>query len=163
MQEADRVGGVFIIHWIGKCVKCQCGRSSFPCNKRDRLLSQMERVPAGGRLLKPSAEFHFGLYLKSVFVLAFKSPFFGLKQRLSSMLRAQRGCRVEAPCSRDGCPGDTPAWAQGDHPCSFTFFCCVWLLLGSEIPLSIRVQLLRMLCDSEKPLTGKFFPSVLLC
>lgn len=39
LQEADRVGGVFIICCISKYMKCQCEGNSFPSNKRDRLLN----------------------------------------------------------------------------------------------------------------------------
>lgn len=56
---------------------------------------------------------------------------------------------------RTGTQGTPPLGPKGDPPCSFTFFCCVWLLPGSEIPLSIRVQLSRTWCDSEKTSYGQ--------
>lgn len=39
LQEADRVGEVFIICCISKYMKCQCEGNSFPSNKHDRLLN----------------------------------------------------------------------------------------------------------------------------
>lgn len=38
LQEADRVGGVFIICCISKYMKCQCEGNSFHSNKHDRVL-----------------------------------------------------------------------------------------------------------------------------
>lgn len=112
-------------------MKCQCEGNSFPSNKHDRLLNWTERLSVGGRVAKPSSKFHFdGVYLKSVFILAFKSPIFCLEQRLWSMLCAQMCCWVEVQRSRDGVPWGQrgfPAWLQGDRPfllSSFIFLSC---------------------------------------
>lgn len=112
-------------------MKCQCEGNSFPSNKHDRLLNWMERVSAGRRVVKSSSEFHFdGVYLKNVFILAFKSPIFCLKQRLWSTLYAQMCWWIEARCSRDGVPWGHPSFPvclQGNHPFllpSFIFLLC---------------------------------------